>query len=379
MTARQRQATGSSAAPLPAIATEANGGPHDTSSAFRWEAWFAAASPDQRAEALALARRQGLLYRHQLPPVTPAPSGADSALVPLLTRLLAGKADDLPPLGTEPIDCFDTQLDPVQREAVHRALNTPDLFLLEGLPGTGKSRVVTEVIVQAARRGWRVLFLAPTGPAIDVVLERLSGCAGVVPLRLLWPGENARSLPAGIAALTLAQQRRTFRAQAQEGACRARSQAEETCQRRQQEEAIWPQLMPIAGRQAALAARWAALEKRRAAIAGEVEREAAGLPATGRGLPSGPFASLVIDLHRRHGKALALWQEEHKAVEEKRAALAAERDAQMASLTALLPKCRAREQGRWWTLAYWTGGSALAQREALQTQQAKLDGELKVL
>src|SRR5947209_20088928 len=91
MTARQRSASGSGAAVVPAETSPANGPANGDAPAFRWEDWFAGASADQRAEALALAHRQGLLYLHQLPVVankTQRPAG--TTLAPLLSRLLAG-------------------------------------------------------------------------------------------------------------------------------------------------------------------------------------------------------------------------------------------------------------------------------------------------
>src|SRR5260221_350288 len=176
MTARQRQAPGSAAGSSSAETSSANGIVNGEAAAFRWDEWFAGASPDQRAEALTLARQQGLLYLHQLPAAhSKMRRGAlaEPALVPFLTRLLAGKAEAMPPLADEPLEWSDHPLDALQREAVRRALNTPDVCLLRGLPGTGKTRVVAETIVQAARRGWRVLLLAPTACAWDTVLEWL--------------------------------------------------------------------------------------------------------------------------------------------------------------------------------------------------------------
>ena len=50
--------------------------------------------------------------------------------------LHAEGAESLAPLAEEPITCSDTHLDALQAEAVRRALNTPDVSLLQGLPGT---------------------------------------------------------------------------------------------------------------------------------------------------------------------------------------------------------------------------------------------------
>ena len=56
MTARQRQAPGSPVAPIPAEAAKAESGLNGDDAAFRWEAWFASASPDQRARIIRRSR-----------------------------------------------------------------------------------------------------------------------------------------------------------------------------------------------------------------------------------------------------------------------------------------------------------------------------------
>src|SRR5262245_59969431 len=109
-----------------------------------WEEFFANASPTRQSELLALAARQGTLYSHQLPTLT---NGASYDLHRrLLGQLLAGKTDDLEPLRIEPVEIDEAVLDAVQREAVARALQTPDICLIQGLPGTGKTRVLAEVV-----------------------------------------------------------------------------------------------------------------------------------------------------------------------------------------------------------------------------------------
>ena len=60
-----------------------------------------------------------------------------------------------------------------QREFVRRVINGPDISLLEGPPGSGKTTVIVESIIQAVRRGRRVLLCAPTHAAVDNALERL--------------------------------------------------------------------------------------------------------------------------------------------------------------------------------------------------------------
>jgi very-short-patch-repair endonuclease len=60
-----------------------------------------------------------------------------------------------------------------QRTAVKQSLTSP-LTVVTGPPGTGKSQVVTAILVNAAWRGMRVLFASKNNKAVDVVLERLN-------------------------------------------------------------------------------------------------------------------------------------------------------------------------------------------------------------
>ena len=61
-----------------------------------------------------------------------------------------------------------------QRTAVRQALIEP-LTVITGPPGTGKSQVVTSILVNAAWRGLRVLFASKNNKAVDVVIERVNG------------------------------------------------------------------------------------------------------------------------------------------------------------------------------------------------------------
>lgn len=60
-----------------------------------------------------------------------------------------------------------------QRRFVSIALETPDVALLEGPPGSGKTTAICELIAQLTREGKRVLLVASTHVAVDNVLERL--------------------------------------------------------------------------------------------------------------------------------------------------------------------------------------------------------------
>lgn len=60
-----------------------------------------------------------------------------------------------------------------QQVAVRQALTEP-LTVITGPPGTGKSQVVTAILVNAAWRSLRVLFASRNNKAVDVVMERMN-------------------------------------------------------------------------------------------------------------------------------------------------------------------------------------------------------------
>ena len=60
-----------------------------------------------------------------------------------------------------------------QRTFVRKALSTPDFAFLDGPPGSGKTTVICELVLQMIRAGKRVLMCASTHVAVDNVLDRL--------------------------------------------------------------------------------------------------------------------------------------------------------------------------------------------------------------
>jgi superfamily I DNA and/or RNA helicase/very-short-patch-repair endonuclease len=60
-----------------------------------------------------------------------------------------------------------------QREAIEKGLTLP-LTIITGPPGTGKSQVVSTLLVNAAKRGLRVLFASKNNKAVDVVETRVN-------------------------------------------------------------------------------------------------------------------------------------------------------------------------------------------------------------
>ena len=136
-----------------------------------WERWYAQASSEQRQQVIDLAGQQGVLCSAQLPSTESV--ARRSPLADLLAS--ATPSEQLEPLEAVPLEAIDSDLDETQRLAVARALATPDVALVQGLAGSGKTRVVAELLRQADRLGQRVLFVAPTAAALDSALERLAG------------------------------------------------------------------------------------------------------------------------------------------------------------------------------------------------------------
>ena len=77
------------------------------------------------------------------------------------------------PVPAEMIQGFDPTLNDDQKRAVAMALEAEDVFLIHGPPGTGKTRVLTEIICQASKKGEAVLVSAPSNAACDHLVECL--------------------------------------------------------------------------------------------------------------------------------------------------------------------------------------------------------------
>jgi hypothetical protein len=295
----------------------------------------------------------------------------------LLSALLNGSAQDLQPLRPPAVACHDRELDATQREAVARALGTPDVCLIQGYPGTGKSRVVTEILLQAARRGERVLFLAPTTAALDRVLERLATHAAVCPLRCLAADESTEALSPAIARLTLTERLRAYRDKTIPAARTARDAARVALEARRKEEGVWSRLEELAGRLEQLAERDRALAEQRAAIVAEVEKRPAAAGPLARQWDACTRAQ--IETLERLDTQLAGLRAELETIMAKQGHLESE-------WASVRPLAEARKGRRFWTGAWWRaawrGGLAeqiddlKTRRDELQSARTRLERDI---
>ena len=112
-----------------------------------------------------------------------------------------------------------------QREAVHSALVAP-LTVVTGPPGTGKSQVVTNLLVNAAWRGMKVLFASKNNKAVDVVESRVNGLGNRPVLLRLGSKEYQAKLSSYLTAMLSGQVGEDERLTYEEGLSRHRDMIE---------------------------------------------------------------------------------------------------------------------------------------------------------
>ena len=110
-----------------------------------------------------------------------------------LVRVLFGLSSPSPPdmSATKDLEFVDTSLNDSQKEAIRFALASPEVALIHGPPGTGKTHTLIELILQMLKRNLRVLVCGPSNISVDNIVERLA--PHKVPIVRL--GHPARLLP----------------------------------------------------------------------------------------------------------------------------------------------------------------------------------------
>lgn len=96
-----------------------------------------------------------------------------------------------------------------QRSMVEKALSTNDFAILEGPPGSGKTTVITEIILQLLSQNKKVLLVGSTHVAVDNVLEKVIEYKDiVVPIRI---APLDQDLSPDVMKLTYGEYSRTFK------------------------------------------------------------------------------------------------------------------------------------------------------------------------
>ncbi|CCG82981.1 Putative uncharacterized protein [Taphrina deformans PYCC 5710] len=119
----------------------------------------------------------------------------DADRVSALTKILLGTSSPSPPREDSTLKefkLFDTTLNASQQVAVKHALLSPEVALIHGPPGTGKTYTLIEIIRQFVKLGKRMLVCGPSNISVDNIVERLA-TTGVPLVRI---GHPARLLPA---------------------------------------------------------------------------------------------------------------------------------------------------------------------------------------
>jgi hypothetical protein len=323
-----------------------------------WDELFQSFSRSQQEELLALAGRQGILYSHQLPATLNG--SAASAGSNLLSRLLSNQHEQLAP--SHPATCvvLNGDLDASQREAVARAVDAPDLCLIQGAAGAGRARVVAEIVAQAANRGERVLLMAASATALDSVLAFVATQPPVLAIRCLEPTESSEQLPEPIRLCTVGERARQLAAQACSKARAELIVAEQHYRNLKRDVSAWPRLQE-------LAATWEQLEHRRLAVLGERDQVAAQVRQEMAAAPSNPSLSSLAT-------AVAACTRSHDAEQSRLDAadvdVTSQMDTDMAKLAdvsarfaALRPLAEAKERGRWWAPNWWRATFSRAWRD----------------
>lgn len=110
-------------------------------------------------------------------------------LMRVLFGLATPSSPDLP--SVKELEFLDPSLNDSQKQAVRFALASPEVALIHGPPGTGKTHTLIELILQLVRRNLRILVCGPSNISVDNIVERLA--PHKVPIVRL--GHPARLLP----------------------------------------------------------------------------------------------------------------------------------------------------------------------------------------
>lgn len=99
----------------------------------------------------------------------------DRVVNPDLKGLILNPSSAAPVLPVDDVEPDDADFDAEKRSILSQALGVQGVLAIEGPPGTGKTKLITEIVVQWLKRnpGHRILLSSQTHIALDNVLERV--------------------------------------------------------------------------------------------------------------------------------------------------------------------------------------------------------------
>src|SRR5690606_32983780 len=114
-----------------------------------------------------------VVYRRMEKAITALGEAAKNSRETNLARVLFGLSAPDPATDVN-VEYFDEGLNDSQKAAVKFALGSPQLALIHGPPGTGKTQTLIEIIRQLAeKQNLRMLVCAPSNFAVDNMVLRL--------------------------------------------------------------------------------------------------------------------------------------------------------------------------------------------------------------
>ena len=168
-----------------------------------WASIYLGATANERERLLAQAYENRGVLEGEIAACARPPGRIPGVTSPLLSLL--EKPDSITPEHTPAearnpaqVGWFSPGLSRAAQVCVQRALASPDLFLLRGLPSPDLDEVVIEIIRQCVNQGQKVLLTGSHTPRVDRLLELLAASAECWPVRLTKAGVLPESAPENI-------------------------------------------------------------------------------------------------------------------------------------------------------------------------------------
>lgn len=309
-----------------------------------------------------------LSSEHQQPMIAvngpiPSPRPVVDSARQLLQDAIAGRLSPLP--LADDVEVQDAGLDECQRDAVARAIATPDIFVVQGPAGTGKSRVANEIIRQVAQSGGRVLLLSPEPATVDSMLSGLAKDLAVE--RRLAPGESSERLPPAIAAMTYSRRRDAARASLIQRANDSLASAEQRAGAAEAVLPLWNELVALRERRSVRDTELRTLAARRNDLADEVRREAESASD-----PTPFYVQRLRNAATSHGRRLSTLDAQDSDLRTVRTEADSRRRTAEMACQELRPRADALQNRRWFTLTYWQARSDGTLAKRLESAQADL-------